>query len=132
MYVIQFSTPNKEEIGKCLSNNPVHQSSPAIQSTIQSTMVSYNHFSTSLLNKSIFERFYEIKVVHGGAHKNSMHHTIHSPHNVLLTSQWTAFPLICSLMPRPPTSQEERGLVTIEQFLGCAESAVLILNNPMK
>ena len=24
------------------------------------------------------------------------------------------------------------GLVTIERFLGCAESAVLILNNPMK
>ena len=31
-----------------------------------------------------------------------------------------------SLIP----SHEERGLVTIEQSLGCAESAVVILNNP--
>ena len=62
--MIQFSTPNKEEIGKCLSNNSVHQSCPAIQSTIQSTMVSYNHFSTSLLDKSMVERFYEITEVH--------------------------------------------------------------------
>ena len=31
-----------------------------------------------------------------------------------------------------PPSHEERGLVTIERFLGCAESAVLTLNNPMK
>ena len=29
-------------------------------------------------------------------------------------------------------SHEEKGLVTIERFLGCAKSAVLILNNPMK
>ena len=37
-----------------------------------------------------------------------------------------------SLVPRPHLAHEERGLVTIERFLGCAESAVLILNNPMK
>ena len=36
-----------------------------------------------------------------------------------------------SLVPRPHP-HKERGLVTIEQFLGYAESAVLILNNPMK
>jgi len=29
-------------------------------------------------------------------------------------------------------SHEEEGLVTIEQFLGCAESTVLILDKPMK
>ena len=34
-------------------------------------------------------------------------------------------------MPRPhPLTR--KGLVTIERLLGCAESAVLILNNPMK
>ena len=31
-----------------------------------------------------------------------------------------------------PPSHGERGLVTIERFLSCAESADLILNNPMK
>ena len=31
-----------------------------------------------------------------------------------------------------PPSHEERGLVTIERLLGCAESEVLVLNNPMK
>ena len=31
-----------------------------------------------------------------------------------------------------PTLSQERGLVTIERFLGCVESAVLILNNTMK
>ena len=60
---------------------------PKKWSTIQSTMVSYDHFSASLLDKSIVERFYEIKVVHGDAYINSMHHTFHSPHNALLTSQ---------------------------------------------
>ena len=33
-----------------------------------------------------------------------------------------------SLMP----SHEEKDLVTIERFLGCAELAVSILNKPMK
>jgi len=31
-----------------------------------------------------------------------------------------------------PTSHEEKGLATIEQFLGCAESTVLKLDKPMK
>ena len=31
-----------------------------------------------------------------------------------------------------PPSHEEKGLVTIEHFLGCAESAVSIPNKPMK
>ena len=34
--------------------------------------------------------------------------------------------------PVTRTRNKERALVTIERFLGCAESAVLILNNPMK
>ena len=33
--------------------------------------------------------------------------------------------------PDPALSQG-KGLVTIERFLGCAESTVLILDNPMK
>ena len=31
-----------------------------------------------------------------------------------------------------PTSHEEKGLVSIERFLGCAESIALILDKPMK
>ena len=36
----------------------------------------------------------------------------------------------CSIPLSLIPSHEERGLVTIEQSLGCAESAVVILNNP--
>jgi len=37
--------------------------------------------------------------------------------------------IFTSLVPaQTPPSHEERGLVTIEQFLGCAELAVLTLN----
>ena len=31
-----------------------------------------------------------------------------------------------------PPSEEEKGLVTVERFLGCAESAVLDLGKPIK
>jgi len=34
--------------------------------------------------------------------------------------------LISSLVPRPCPLMKKKGLVTIEQFLGCADSAVLI------
>ena len=55
------------------------------------------------------------------------------PHSQYLQEAYLLHMLeTCSLMPRPISSHEEMGLVTIEQFLGCAESAVLILNNPMK
>ena len=37
-----------------------------------------------------------------------------------------------SLVPIPHPLMRKRGLMTIEYFLGCAESAVLILNKPMK
>ena len=33
---------------------------------------------------------------------------------------------------QPPSSHEEKGLVTTECFLGCAKSAVLVLNKSMK
>ena len=33
------------------------------------------------------------------------------------------------LVAQTPPSHEEMGLVTVERFLGCAESAILILNN---
>ena len=36
-----------------------------------------------------------------------------------------------SFVPRP-LFHEKKGLVTIKHFLGCAESAVLVLNKPMK
>ena len=37
-----------------------------------------------------------------------------------------------SLVPRPHPLMRKRGLVTIEYFLGFAESAVSILNKPMR
>ena len=56
----------------------------------------------------------------------------------LLFSQTTMLPLTnFSHAPREshaqtPPSHEEKGLLTIEYFLGCAESAVSIPNKPMK
>ena len=37
-----------------------------------------------------------------------------------------------SLVPRPRPHKEEKGLVTIERYLGCAESAVLLLGKPIR
>ena len=37
-----------------------------------------------------------------------------------------------SLMLRPCPPTTTKGLVTTERFLGCTESTVLILDNPMK
>ena len=37
-----------------------------------------------------------------------------------------------SLVPRPRPPKEEKGLVTVEQFLGCADSAVLVLGKPIR
>ena len=41
------------------------------------------------------------------------------------------FPLVPSLVPRPAltSTKREKGLVTIERYLGCAESAILLLGN---
>ena len=46
--------------------------------------------------------------------------------------EW-AKPCTVSIVSCPdPTSHEEKGLVSIELFLGCAKSAVSIPNKPMK
>ena len=41
-------------------------------------------------------------------------------------------PYDTSLMPRSHPTHREKGLVTIERFVGCAESAVSFLDKPMK
>ena len=38
-------------------------------------------------------------------------------------------PTRLSLIPRPNLSREEKGLVTIEQFLGGSESAAAVISN---